>query len=92
MKYRKIPVVIEAMEWTGENVKEIKEFCGKAAKIHYQYTMAAPDQPTIMLVLDTLEGEMHASVGNMIIKGVKGEVYPCRRDIFDQTYEVVNDE
>lgn len=41
--------------------------------------------------IETLEGDMEGSVGDYIIKGVKGEIYPCRKDIFEETYEVVND-
>lgn len=89
MKYRKIPVVIEAIRWTGENVKEVKEFAGGNAMIHYQYTAITPDIPEIVLVLNTLEGEMHASKGDYIIKGVDNEIYACKPWIFEKTYEVV---
>ena len=61
MKYRKIPVTVEAIQWNGENIKEIKEFAGGKAMIHYQYTAITPDVPNVILVLDTLEGEMHVS-------------------------------
>jgi len=89
MKYRKIPVVIEAIRWTGENVKEVKEFAGGNAMIHYQYTAITPDIPEVVLVLNTLEGEMHVNKGYYIIKGVDNEIYGCRPDIFEKTYEVV---
>ena len=88
MKYRKIPVVIEAIRWTGENVKEVKEFAGSKAMIHYQYTDITPDMPNVVLVLDTLEGEMTASKGDYIIKGVDNEFYACKPWIFEKTYEV----
>ena len=92
MKYRKIPVTIEAIRWTGENIKEVKEFAGPNALIHYQYSGIAPDMPNVVLVLNTLEGEMHVSKGYYIIKGVDGEVYGCRPDIFEKTYEEVNED
>ena len=89
MKYRKIPVVVEAIRWTGENVKEVKEFAGGKAMIHYQYTAITPDIPNVVLILDTLEGEMTASKGDYIIKGVDNEFYACKPWIFEKTYEVV---
>lgn len=90
MKYRKKPVVIEAMKWTGENVKEVKEFCGRAAHMHYQYESFLND-PVVRLVLETLEGEMNVPNNYMIIKGVDGEFYGCRPDIFEATYEEVEE-
>ena len=76
MKYRKKPVVIEAVQWLGDNVTEIAAFT-KSAKF-------AQDA----VYIETLEGTMQANVGDYIIKGVKGEFYPCKPDIFEQTYEV----
>ena len=76
MKYRKKPVVIEAVKWLGDNVTEIAAFT-KSAKFA---------QDTVYI--ETLEGTMQANVGDYIIKGVKGEFYPCKPDIFEQTYEV----
>lgn len=90
MKYRKKPVVVEAMVWNGENIKEVKEFCGFDAHIHYSYT-SFENQPQVKLVLVTLEGEMEVRPGSYIIKGVKGEFYPCRADVFTETYEVVEE-
>lgn len=91
MKYRKIPVTIEAVQWTGENIQKIKEFAGAAAKIHYQYTAITPDLPNIILVLDTLEGEMHASKGDYVIKDADGEFCVCKPSVFEKTYEEVNE-
>jgi hypothetical protein len=78
MKYRKKPVVIEAIQWTGENLKQIMDFM--------QWRNAAHDATT-GLVIHTLEGNHSALVGDYIIQGVKGEFYPCKPDIFDMTYE-----
>lgn len=81
MKYRKKPVVIEAVQWTGENVKEIATFMG-IESVPY-------DLNTHNLSIVTLEGIMEASKGDYIIKGVQGEFYPCKLDIFAETYEEV---
>ncbi|MBL4886786.1 MAG: hypothetical protein JKY95_19955 [Planctomycetaceae bacterium] len=81
MKYRKKPVVIDAIEWTGENIKEICDFMSWKNVSHDERHG---------LKIHTLEGEHHALVGDMIIKGVAGEFYPCKPDIFAQTYEAVS--
>ena len=79
--YRKKPVVIQAVQWTGENNIEILNFCSTC--------YITSSGKTKDLVITTLEGDMSASTGDYIIKGVKGEFYPCREDIFDLTYETV---
>jgi hypothetical protein len=79
--YRKKPVVIQAVQWTGENNVEILQFCSTC--------YITSSGKTKDLVITTLEGDMSASTGDYIIKGVKGEFYPCREDIFDLTYETV---
>ena len=78
-KYRKKPVVIEACQWTGDNVEEISEFMGESAMT----------QTEEELKIFTLEGTMTASNGDFIIKGIEGEFYPCKPDIFANTYEEV---
>lgn len=78
MKYRKKPVVIEAIQYTGENDGEIMNFVGVTASGH------RPDG----IHINTLEGDMHCSPGDFVIKGVKGEFYPCKPDIFAATYEL----
>lgn len=75
-KYRKKPVVVEAVRWTGENVQEIGAFDSRIE-------IAEADR----LAIPTLEGEMRADPGDWIIRGVKGEVYPCKPDIFAATYD-----
>ncbi len=82
MKYRKKPVVIEAVKWTGENQAEIRKFCEE------NDTWSRSKK---MLYIKTLEGQHYASVGDYIIKGVNGEFYPCKPDIFEKTYERVED-
>jgi len=79
-KWRKKPVVIEAVKWRGDNVEEVLVFThGKAIWNGSFGSMTIP----------TLEGYMRASMGDYIIKGVSGEFYPCKPDIFHATYEAV---
>lgn len=80
MKYRKIPIVIEAIQWTGDNYEEVCEFVGKRLDIATGYN-------DVGLMIRTLEGTMFASQGDYIIRGIKGEYYPCKPDIFEETYE-----
>ncbi len=87
-KYRKKPVTIEAVQWTGKNPSEITTFCN-ADGIVAVFHKAVRDNYPERLVLQTLEGPMFASVGDYIIKGVNGEFYPCKPEIFEKTYEVV---
>lgn len=81
-KYRKKPVVIEAIQWTGDNLKELRQMDGFNA-VHTCFGGH--------LKVGTLEGNMSATVGDYIIKGVHGEFYPCKPDIFEKTYERVED-
>ena len=79
-KYRKKPVVIEAVQFNGRNSADIHEFCGDKVRepVGKDY-----------LEIETLEGIHIASPGDYIIKGIKGEFYPCKPDIFEKTYELV---
>ena len=80
-KYVKKPIVIEAVQYNGNNVQEILNFCGGTAVV------GMLNEITII----TLEGPLHVSDGDFIIKGVEGEFYPCKPDIFEKTYDVVED-
>ena len=80
-KYRKKPVVIEAVQWVGNNLSDIETFIGRNVK-----------NKETTIVIRTLEGDMEASIGDYIIKGVNGEFYPCKPDIFDKTYEEVKND
>lgn len=84
-QYRKKPVVIEAMLFEGNkdhpSMEEIQDWIAKSG------TRVRNDRLNIYIT--TLEGEMRAEVGDYIIKGVKGEFYPCKPDIFAATYEEV---
>lgn len=86
MKFRKKPVVIEAMQFTDQSKDQCFHFvtCNKYASFD-RYDDPKKDQPT--LIIQTLEGDMKVVIGDWIIKGVKGEFYPCKPDIFEATYE-----
>jgi hypothetical protein len=80
-KYRKKPVVIEAIKWDGDNFDDVYRFCRDAR-----------DDGSEMdgqkcIEIQTLEGNHYAIVGDFIIKGVEGEFYPCKPDIFEAIYE-----
>jgi hypothetical protein len=85
-------VEIEALQWTGNNALEIKLFVGKELKFSTPPDGMLKDVDDIpneayTLIIPTLEGNMKASKGDWIIKGLKGEFYPCKPDIFDMKYE-----
>jgi hypothetical protein len=81
--YRKKPVIIEAYQLTIENMDMLKKWCdGK--------TWSMPPMRAVTGVsIETLEGTMNASFGDYVIKGVNGEFYPCKPDIFEKSYEKV---
>ena len=92
MKYRKKPVIIEAVEfvYTTEGIEQLKKFCGPAlGEIKKQQHLGALAEAEI----GTLEDGVHLTVkhiateGDYIIRGVQGEFYACKPDIFWQTYE-----
>lgn len=85
-RFRKKPVIIEARQFAGGPVEEINvsKWCGG--------DLIFPDQndgggPRPVVVIETLEGAMTANYGDWIIKGVNGEFYPCKDEIFRKTYE-----
>ena len=80
-KYRKRPIIIEAIRFIG-NDKEIIDFCPTARD---------PEDTKPNLIIPTLEGDHLVSVGDFVIKDIKGEFYPCKPDIFEQTYELIDD-
>ncbi|MNW66259.1 hypothetical protein D3C74_447100 [compost metagenome] len=83
-KYRKKPVVVEAVQWNGDaNYDEVCRFVGQT--LFREYT----DSDTSIMIT-TFEGDLTASIGDYIIKGVAGEFYPCKPDIFHATYEEVS--
>lgn len=88
MKFRKKPVVIEAVQWTAKNFDECMQFMENDGGHKKAYEDAEEGAyKTENLYIVTLEGTMTASKGDWIIKGVNGEFYPCKPGIFDKTYE-----
>jgi len=86
MKYRKIPVVIEAFQYDGDLVDRnmgwyVPCWAERAFKEEILFYKEMGE-----LYIKTLEGSMHVSVGDYIIQGVNGEIYPCKPDIFEKTY------
>lgn len=81
MKFRKKPIIIEAIRHKGNNWDELSAWCP------YGLSTRGDNKP---IFIDTLEGKMRCDVGDWIIKGVNGEFYPCKPDIFEATYEQVD--
>ena len=84
-KFVKKPVVVEAIQYNGINITEVESFVG--AKLPSVWLSVEDTQ----LVIPTLEGDMKVSKGDYIIKGIKGEFYPCKPDIFKSIYNLVED-
>jgi len=82
--FRKLPVTIEARQLTPENAIEIMAWCGSD-----MFWSKPLFDMTLGIIVPTLEGQHEAGFGDWIIKGVKGEFYPCKPDIFEITYEQV---
>ncbi len=76
-KFRKKPIVVEAIKYTGENATEISDFA------HNGWVSFFNSKDTIQ----TLGGPFHLSVGDFVVKGVNGKFYLCKPDIFEKTYE-----
>lgn len=95
-KYRKKPVEIEAFQYAGHLRDSSGRLCVPEWAIEafengtLMFMSLSPLHPPCDLYVRTLEGDMHARVGDYIIKGVNGELYPCKPDIFEKTYEKVN--
>ncbi len=93
-KYRKRPVVVEAVYWTGENLKEVIDLTGMHKSVENWSWEQFKDVVIVRnrgLKIFTLSGPVHASIGDYIIQGVEGECYPCKPEIFKKTYEEVQD-
>ena len=88
MKYRKKPVVIEAKQLTEATLLEVMQWAHAGTPPEMNaIILPAPGGASVR----TLEGHLHASWGDYIIKGVKGEFYPCKPDIFTATYDAVSE-
>lgn len=85
MRYRKKPVVIEAMQVPPYDEPYTEEFM--------EFTMSGKTPVSFIgdVIIETLEGMMTARPGDWLIKGVQGEMYPCKPDIFEETYEAVEE-
>lgn len=86
MKFRKKPVMIEAIQFvdtTPKTITEISKFMGGCC--------TEDSREGFFIQIETLEGTMKAGIGDWIIKGINGEFYPCKADIFDKTYEEVKE-
>lgn len=79
LKYVKKSVIVEAMQWTGDE-EAMREFLGQL------FLIVGVDNK---LRLETLEGPIWASIGDFVIKGIRGEYYPCKPDIFELSYDRV---
>ncbi|MGG7215298.1 hypothetical protein ACQPUY_17090 [Clostridium nigeriense] len=87
MKYRKKPVEVEAFQFTDEGKDRVYNW-SKESQYNIQPSFDGNGKPC--LLIPTLEGEMKCSLGDYLIKGVNGEFYPCKPDIFEKTYELVD--
>ena len=95
-RYRKRPIEIEAVQFTGDNEYEIAKFmgipiAGLQMSVDTVFRADGDYRKNTHIHIHTLEGTMTANCGDFIIKGVKGEFYPCKPDIFDETYEEVDE-
>lgn len=98
-RFRKRPVEIEAVQWTGDNTSDVIDWIltsdAGVARWHEAQPAYSDDEGTgcdatpEQIAIDTLEGTMFASVGDWIIRGIRDEFYPCKPDIFEATYEPV---
>ena len=82
MKFRTKPCEIEAVQWEGDNLDEIVKFTNGLEKHIIRVEGLEP-----VIFISTLEGDMKASVGDYIIRGLRGEYYPCKPDVFQKKYE-----
>lgn len=95
-KYRKKPVVIEAVQLKVDNFDAVCDFMGGTPVPKHNPDFGIDEhgntnEPYLGVYIETLEGKMLASYGDYIIKGVNGEFYPCKPDIFEKTYDKAND-
>lgn len=88
MKFVNKPIVVEAIQYTGENQVEISEFVTHGTRI-YKDTYTTDNSA---FYIGTLAGWMKVEAYDYIIKGIKGECYPCKPDIFGATYDVYTED
>lgn len=92
-KYKTKPCEIEAIEWTGNNHREMYNFLTNDVDGYIQSSgenfYIDHNKVGGGLIIKTLEGDMIASIGDYIIKGLRGEFYPCKTDVFEKKYEII---
>jgi hypothetical protein len=81
MRFRKRPIVIEAWQWQGQPIDNWPPWVTWGASVD--------EANTRRLTINSLEGRLSADLGDWIIQGIRGELYPCKPDIFTETYEPV---
>lgn len=97
MKFRKKPIVIEAFKYEGDLMNSDGSYCVPdwAVKAYDSGILFVDaingEEPPYDLFINTLEGRMLVNVGDYVIQGINGELYPCKPDIFEKTYDIVND-
>ncbi|MDY2752579.1 MAG: hypothetical protein SOV22_03125 [Blautia obeum] len=97
MRYRKKPVIIDAFQYDGDLMGSDGEYYVPDWAVNafqegiMHFGSLKTEEPPTELFIETLEGTHHVSIGDYIIRGVNGEIYPCKPDIFEKTYEIVND-
>lgn len=91
-KYIKKPIAVEAVKLTDNNLEAVVIWCNNELPFGGNAYLKMGDRSTPRIAIRTLEGVMTASVGDWVIKGVKGEFYPCKPDIFEATYEQLKKE
>jgi len=90
-KYRKKPIVIEAMKLTRNFASNVIEWLKNENAAYSDYNLGEFAEDSCYILIVTLEGVMEAQEGDYIIKGIKGEFYPCKPDIFEASYEKVEE-
>lgn len=87
MKYKKKPVIVDAIQWDGNSTTYEKI----VAELDPDKKFVLPMMRDGKIHIHTLEGDHEGNIGDYVIKGVKGELYPCKPDIFEMTYEEVKE-
>lgn len=88
--FRKKPIIIEAFRFTDETKNRVFNWVTTNRRAAFENDDFENGDPC--MYIDTLEGEMKVSIGDWVIKGVNGEFYPCKADIFEKTYEIVKED
>ena len=90
MKYKKKPIIVEAFKWTGGYEGEDPVWACDAVK-RGDIRFESAGSVDVIMYIQTLEGVMKARPGDYIIQGINGEIYPCKPDIFEKTYEAIEE-